>query len=55
MVHSRLDIQVMGKVGAINIASTLKRQGVDKLHFVLDEGMLVLKDMLPGVEQNIIS
>ena len=43
----------MGPVGATNIGLTLKRRGVDKLHFILDEGLVVMKNMIPGVKKNV--
>nr|XP_039250476.1 N-fatty-acyl-amino acid synthase/hydrolase PM20D1-like [Styela clava] len=42
------DEEVLGPDGAPHIAKRLIEKDVNKLHFVLDEGMVVMKDVIPG-------
>lgn len=46
------DEEVGGKRGAVAIARLLKEQGVE-LAFLLDEGGVIAKGMVPGVEQRV--
>ena len=43
------DEEVLGKYGAIEIAKHLEKEGVEA-SFVLDEGMAITQDMMPGLE-----
>ena len=45
------DEEVLGTRGAIPISNYLKKLGVEAA-FVLDEGMAIIQDLIPGISQN---
>ncbi|XP_076447510.1 N-fatty-acyl-amino acid synthase/hydrolase PM20D1.2-like isoform X2 [Babylonia areolata] len=45
------DEEVSGIEGAQSIAATLKARGVDRLHFVSDEGLTIVNNMIPGISK----
>ena len=47
------DEEVSGKNGAQQIANELKRRGVNKLDFLVDEGTPVMQNLFPGINKPI--
>ena len=46
-------IQVGGDRGAKNLAGVLRKRGVTELEYIIDEGMPIVKNMIPGIKENI--
>ncbi|XP_077970689.1 N-fatty-acyl-amino acid synthase/hydrolase PM20D1-like isoform X2 [Styela clava] len=47
------DEEISGYQGAKHIAATLKKKGVDRLHFVLDEGLVVTRGLFGSMNQDL--
>ncbi|KAL1484622.1 hypothetical protein MTO96_032494 [Rhipicephalus appendiculatus] len=45
------DEEVAGRDGAAAIRRTLRAKGIEKVEFILDEGLMVLENFLPGIQR----